>query len=77
MKIEYSKHWQKKHDKKRKDISEDVIEYALNNSKIQNDKYWKDALNVISRIPLSGRILKVVYRKAENKILIITAYWLD
>jgi len=77
MRIEYSKHWLKKHNKKRKDITEDMIEYALNNSRILNDKYWKDALNAISRIPPSGRILKVIYKKTENKIFVITAYWLD
>ena len=77
MRIEYSKHWLKKHNKKRKDITEDMIEYASNNSRILNDKYWKDALNAISRIPPSGRILKVIYKKTENKIFVITAYWLD
>ncbi len=77
MKIEYSRHWLNKNSKKRKDITGDIIEYALNNSQILNDKYWKDALNAISRIPPSGRILKIFYRKTENKLLIITAYWLD
>ena len=54
-----------------------MIEHALNNSRILDDKYWKDALNAISRIHPSGRILKVVYKKTENKIFVITAYWLD
>ncbi len=54
-----------------------MIEYALNNSNELKDKYWEDALNAISRIPPSGRILKVVYRKEQSKIKIITAFWLD
>ncbi len=77
MKIEYSKHWLKKHEKKKKDITNDKIEYALSNSRILKDKYWEDALNVISRIPPSGRILKVVYKRIQEKIFIITSYWLD
>jgi len=75
--IEYSKHWLKKHPKKKKDITNDKIEFALNNSHELADKYWKGALNAISRIPPSGRILKVVYKKLNTKIFIITAYWLD
>lgn len=77
MKIEYSKHWLKKHEKKKKDITNDKIEYALSNSRILKDKYWEDALNAISRIPPSGRILKVVYKRIQEKIFVITAYWLD
>ena len=71
-----SEHWicQKKF---RKDITYDFIEYAINNSNEIRDKYWENALNAIARIPPSGRILKVVYRKMENKIKIITAFWLD
>ena len=77
MEIEYSKHWLKKHTKKKKDITNDAIEYAIKNSGEMKDKYWKEAFNAISRIPPSGRILKVVYRKSNTKIFIITAYWLD
>ena len=77
MVIEYSKHWLKKNLKKRKDITNDMIEYALINSGAVKDKNWKDAFNAISRIPPSGRILKVVYKKTNEKIFIITAYWLD
>ena len=71
-----SEHWKKKR-RKRKDISDDIIEYAIKNSNEINDKYWENALNAISRIPPSGRILKVVYRKEKSKIKIITAFWLD
>ncbi len=57
MKIEYSKHWTKKHLKKRKDITKDIIEFALQNSRKIKDKYWENAFNSISRIPPSGRFL--------------------
>ena len=77
MDIEYSKHWLRKQKSKKKDITNDVIEYAIKNSRILNDKYQKDALNAISRIPPSGRILKIVYKKIKGKVFIITAYWLD
>jgi len=74
--IEYSEHWAKK-KKYRKDITDDMIEYAISNSNELKDKYWEDALNAISRIPPSGRILKVIYKKEKSKIKIITAFWLD
>jgi hypothetical protein len=77
MEIVYSKHWLKKHAKKKKDITKDAIEYAIKNSNEIADKYWKDALNAISRILPSGRTLKVVYKESNEKIFIITAYWLD
>jgi hypothetical protein len=77
MKIVYSKHWTQKQKKKRKDITKDLIEYAIANSGESKDKYWKDAFEAISRIPPSGRILKVIYRTMENKLFIITAFWLD
>lgn len=77
MKIEYSIHWRNKKDKKKKDISDDIIEYALRNSEILKDRRWDDVFNAIARIPLSGRTLKVVYKKENQKIFIITAYWLD
>ena len=77
MKLEYSKHW--KHKKKyRKDITDDLIEYAVQNSKEMRDKHWPDASNAVCRVPPMGRILKVVYRKiGKNKIRVITAFWLD
>lgn len=77
MEIVYSKHWIKKHSKKRKNISKDMIEYAFLNSSELKDRRWKNVLNAISRIPPSGRILKVVYKKSKGKVFIITAYWLD
>ena len=77
MEIEYSKHWLRKHLKKKKDITNDVIEFAIKNSIESRDKYWKDAFNAISRIPPSGRTLKVVYKKSNQKIFIVTTYWLD
>jgi hypothetical protein len=77
MEVEYSKHWLRKHLRKRKDITNDMIEFVLKNSKKLNDKHWKDALNSISQIPSSGRKLKVVYRKSKEKIFIVTAFWLD
>jgi len=77
MRIVYSKHWIKKQKKKKKDITKDMIEYAINNSRVSKDKNWKDALNAISRIPPSGRILKVVFKITNQKRFIITAFWLD
>ena len=77
MEITYSKHWLKKHLKKKKDISNESIEYSIKNSREMKDRIWEDAFNAISRIPPSGRILKVVYKKSNTKIFIITAYWLD
>ena len=76
MKFEYSKHWLKKR-KYRKDISEDIIEYCIKNSNKLRDKYWEDAWNAITRVPPSGRILKVVYKSKGKDIKILTAYWLD
>ena len=77
MKIIYSKHWLRKHQRKKKDITNDVIEYTIKNSRVMNDRNWKEAFNAISRIPSSGRILKVVYKKINEKIFIVTAYWID
>lgn len=76
MELIYSEHWKKKR-KYRKDITDDFIELAINNSNILKDKYWEDAFNAISRIPPSGRILKVIYKRVQQKVFIITAYWLD
>lgn len=77
MKLEYSDHW-KKRRLYRKDILDGFIIYAIENSGILKDKYWEDALNAISRIPPSGRLLKVVYKRlSKDKVKIITAFWLD
>lgn len=77
MEITYSKHWVRKHLKKRKNITDDAIEYAILSSKEARDRNWADAFNVICRIPPSGRTLKVVYKKLKAKVFIITTYWID
>lgn len=76
MSVVDSEHWKRKR-KYRKDITDDSIEYAIKNSNELKDKHWEDALNAICRIPPSGRILKVVYKKEKSKLKIITAFWLD
>lgn len=77
MELEHSDHWKRKR-KYREDITDALIEYAIINSNELKDKYWENTLNVICRVPPSGRILKVVYRKlARGKVKIITAFWLD
>ncbi len=77
MTLIYSDHWKLKR-RYRKDISDDLIEYAINNSNILKDKRWSDAFNAICRVPPPGRILKVVYKKAGvSNYKIITAFWLD
>ena len=77
MKLEYSDHWKGKRLYK-SDVTDDFIIYAVQNSSMLKDKYWEDALNAICRIPPSGRLLKVVYRRlAKDKIKVITAFWLD
>ena len=77
MSFEYSNHWLRKR-RYRKEITDDMIEYAITNSDELKDRYWEEASNAICRIPPSGRILKVVYKKkGKNKYKIITAYWLD
>jgi len=77
MEIEYSKHWKDKQKDEKKDITNDLIEFVIRNSQILKDKYWKDTLNAISKIPNSGRTLKVVYKTRNQKVFIITAYWLN
>ncbi|GEM_PF-1311053 len=77
MKFEYSRHWKRKREYRR-DISDDLIEYAIQNSDELKDKRWQDASNAICRVPPVGRILKVVYKRVGNhKTRIITAFWLD
>ncbi|MFQ5531525.1 MAG: hypothetical protein ACE5ES_02820 [Candidatus Nanoarchaeia archaeon] len=75
--IEYSFHW-KKQKKYRPEITDDLIELCIQNSEKLKDRKWINACNAISKIPPSGRTLKVVYReKGKNIKRIITAYWLD
>ena len=62
MDFEYSRHWTRKKEF-RSEISDDMLEYAITNSLELKDKYWEDASNAICRIPPSGRILKVVYKR--------------
>ena len=71
-------HWKIK-KQFRKDIENYMIEYAVMNcKKPKRDKYHKNALNAVARIPQIGRKLKVVFRKiGENKIKLITTYYLD
>ena len=77
MELVYSNHWKRK-KKARKDISDDLIEYAVQNSNELKDKYWEDASNAICRVPPMGRMLKVVYKKVgKTQVRIITAFWLD
>ncbi|MFQ5648068.1 MAG: hypothetical protein ACE5FW_02420 [Candidatus Aenigmatarchaeota archaeon] len=77
MKLTHSEHWKRKRCY-RKDVTDALIEYAITNSGALRDRYWINALNAICRVPPSGRILKVVYRKlGKDEVKIITAYWLD
>lgn len=76
MAFEYSEHWMRKR-KFRPDITDDVLEYAITNSNELKDKYWEDASNAVCRVPPSGRILKVVYKRTGKRYKIITAFWLD
>src|SRR3989344_9487829 len=76
MQFEYSKHWIRK-KKYRSDITDDALEYCIQNSNRLQDRHWEDAWNAIARIPPSGRLLKVVYKTKGKTIKILTAYWLD
>ena len=77
MKIEHSIYWSRK-KWKRLDISDYMIEYCIIHSNKLKDRTWENVWNAITRIPPSGRLLKVVYREKEKDIkIIITAYWLD
>jgi len=76
MKLLYSYHWTKQ-KKYRPEITDDIIEICINNSKKLKDRIWEGAYNAICKIPTSGRALKVVYKEKGKSIKIITAYWLD
>ena len=75
MQLIYSEHWLRK-KKYRKTITEEIIEYAILHSNILKDKKWEDVFNAVCRIPPSGRILKVVYKRKGKSYKILTAYWL-
>ena len=76
MKLIYSYHWIKQ-KKYRPEVTDDIIEICINNSKKLKDRIWEEAYNAICKIPPSGRTLKVVYKERGKSIKIITAYWLD
>ena len=76
MKLIYSYHWIKQ-KKYRPEVTYDIIEICINNSKKLKDRIWEEAYNAICKIPPSGRTLKVVYKERGKSIKIITAYWLD
>ena len=78
MKFVYTVHWRLKKQYRREDISDGIIEYAIQHSKIIKDRRWDDVYNAIYRIPHNGRILKIAYKfEGIQTIKIITAYWLD
>ena len=73
----HSMHWIRKR-KYRKAITNDLIKLVISNSNVLRDRRKANVLNAISRVPPSGRLLKVVYRKiGKNRVKIITAFWLD
>ena len=77
MQIKHSDYWKRKKSF-RPDVSDDFIEYAIQNSATLKDRNWEDLFNAIARVPTTGRKLKVVYRrKGKNNIEVITSYWLD
>jgi hypothetical protein len=76
MPFEYSKHWEIKR-RTRSEITLDILEYCIIHSAIIKDKNFSDVLNAITKIPPSGRTLKVVYKIKGKTIKIITAFWLN
>ena len=78
--IESSNYWLKKR-KKRPDITDQIIEYCIINSNKLKDRTWEEVWNAISRIPPSGRLLKVVIQrkrekyKNSNYILLVGLKW--
>lgn len=76
MPLKHSNHWKKKR-KYRPEITDYIIGYCIQHSAKLRDRKWQDAFNAISRVPSSGRILKVVYKTKGKTIKILTAYWLD
>ncbi|MEW6295092.1 MAG: hypothetical protein AB1467_02210 [Candidatus Diapherotrites archaeon] len=78
MLIVESNHWKFK-KQFRKDIENYMIEYAIMKcGEFSRDSVHENALNAISRIPETGKTLKVVFRWiGKDKIKLITAYYLD
>ncbi|HLD03015.1 MAG TPA: hypothetical protein VJC07_04920 [Candidatus Nanoarchaeia archaeon] len=64
-------------EKVRNMITDDLLEYCIENSPKLIDRRWSDLLNAITRMPHNGRLLKVVYKQKGKTIKIVTAYWLD
>lgn len=55
-----------------------MIEYAIARSDALRDRHWEGALNALHRIPSSGRLLKVAYKRlSKDRVKIITAMWPD
>ncbi len=76
MQLEYSMHWQLKR-RRRPSITDDCIEYYIQQSTIINDKLWEDVYNAIAVVPSTGRTLKVAYKRKGKAIKVLTAYWLN
>ena len=76
MPLEDTDYWERKR-KYRPEITDDLIELCIQKSGLLKDRTWPEVFNAIARIPPSGRILKVVYRKKGKTIKIVTSYWLD
>ena len=76
MEFEDTFHW-KKQKRYRMEITNDLIEICIINSDKLKDRTHKETFNAISRIPPSGRTLKVVYKEKGKVIKIVTAYWID
>ena len=77
MQIEHTNYWERKR-RFRPEITDDFIEYAVQNSDILKDRNWEELFNAIARVPTTGRKLKVAYRrKGKNNIEVVTSCWLD
>ena len=77
MKIRYSEHWARKRGLRR-ELSDDVLTFAIENSQPLSDRDHEGLLNAICRIPPVGRKIKVVYRRTgKGEVHLITAYWME
>ena len=73
MELVPSSHWRRKRQY-RSDITDDIIEYAIANCPAMRDRRWHNTLNIICRVPPSGRILNGVYRKlGPHAVKVVTA----
>ncbi|MDP6293178.1 MAG: hypothetical protein QF486_01780 [Candidatus Woesearchaeota archaeon] len=73
--IIHTTHW-KEQLRKRKEITDDLLELCILTSKIIPDRLERNTWNAIAPIPPSGRRLKIVYTRQGKDIKIATAYWL-